>query len=84
MSRLAVVEVGTPRARDFDALFAGCLADAADDYECAVAVLPEIDPAALDAMREGFVRGRLQARQLAALVRRALVAGAKAERKLRC
>lgn len=84
MSRLAVVEVGTPRARDFDALFAGCLADAADDYECAVAVLPEIDPTALDAMREGFVRGRLQARQLAALVRRALVAGAKAERKLRC
>ncbi|WP_170295804.1 hypothetical protein [Azospirillum brasilense] len=49
-----------------------------------MAVLPEIAPAALDAMREGFVRGRLQARQLAALVRRALVAGAKAERTLRC
>jgi hypothetical protein len=46
-------------------------------------VLPTLEPEILAALESGFRRGRLQARQLRALVWRALVAAVAAERARR-
>jgi hypothetical protein len=82
-SRLKVVEVGRPRPEDGPALLRGILADFAAEYGVSVDVLPTLEPEILAALESGFRRGRLQARQLRALVWRALVAAVAAERARR-
>jgi hypothetical protein len=82
-SRLKVVEVGRPRPEDGPALLRGILEDFAAEYGVSVDVLPTLEPEILAALESGFRRGRLQVRQLRALVWRALVAAVAAERARR-
>lgn len=70
--RCRIVRLGPPRPQDFDVLLAGCLDDLAAEYDCGVEDLPELEPEVVEAMRWTFATGRMQARQLAALVRRML------------
>ena len=70
--RCRIVRLGPPRPRDFDVLLAGCLENLTMEYGCGVEDLPELEEEVVEAMRWTFVAGRMQARQLAALVRRML------------
>lgn len=70
--RCRVVRLGPPRPQDFDVLLAGCLDDLAMEYGCEVEDLPQLELEVVEAMRWTFAAGRMQARQLAALVRRIL------------
>jgi hypothetical protein len=67
-SRLKVVEVGRPRPEDGPALLRGILEDFAAEYGVSVDALPTLEPEILAALESAFRRGRLQARQLRALV----------------
>lgn len=81
--RCTIIELGRPGAEHFDTLLKGCLDDIADEFECKLAELPDLAPEIVEEMREGFAAGRLQARQMRALVRKALVGSALAERAAR-
>lgn len=70
--RCRIIRLGPPRPQDFDVLLVGCLDDLAMEYGCEVGDLPELEPEVIEAMRWTFATGRMQARQLAALVRRML------------
>lgn len=70
--RCRIVQLGPPRPQDFDVLLAGCQDDLATEYGCEVEDLPLLEPEVIEAMRWTFAAGRMQARQLAALVRRML------------
>lgn len=70
--RCRIVRLGPPRPQDFDVLLSGCLADLAAEYDCETEDLPELELEVVEAMRWTFAAGRMQARQLAALVRRIL------------
>lgn len=70
--RCRVVRLGPPRPQDFDVLLAGCLDDLAMEYDCEAGDLPELESEVIESMRWTFATGRMQARQLAALVRRML------------
>lgn len=70
--RCRIIRLGPPRPQDFDVLLAGCLEDLTIEYGCGVEDLPELEEEVVEAMRWTFVAGRMQARQLAALVRRML------------
>lgn len=78
-ARCRILEAAAPRPRDFDVILAGVLADLANEFDVAPAALPELPQESIEAMRQGFIRGSLQARQIAALVRRATAAAANAE-----
>ncbi len=78
-TRCRILEMPSPRPQDFDVLMTGVLNDVAREHRVAVEVLPELEPPVVEAMRVGYTRGRLSARQLAALVRRALELSAEAE-----
>lgn len=70
--RCRIIRLGSPRPQDFDVILVGCLDDLAAEYGCEVEELPELEPEVVEAMRWTFASGRLQARQLAAMVRRML------------
>lgn len=70
--RCRIICLGPPRPQDFDVLLVGCLDDLAMEYGCEVEDLPELEVEIVKAMRWTFATGRMQARQLAALVRRML------------
>ena len=77
--RCRIVRFPPPRAGDFDVLLSGMLRDIADEHTIEPAALPELPSAIVDELRRGFETGRLQARQLARLVRSALAIEAAAE-----
>ncbi|GGF00252.1 hypothetical protein GCM10011611_02330 [Aliidongia dinghuensis] len=79
-ARCRIIHFPRPRPEDFEVLLAGMLDDLANEYETAVNVLPELPGEVVDEMRSAFQTGRLQARQLAGLVRRAVALEAAAER----
>lgn len=66
--RCRIIRLGPPRPQDFDVLLAGCLDDLAMEYGCELEDLPELESEVIEAMRWTFATGRMQARQLAALV----------------
>lgn len=70
--RCRIIRLGPPRPQDFDVILEGCLDDLATEYGCEVEDLPLLDPEVVESMRWTFAAGRMQARQLAALVRRML------------
>lgn len=70
--RCRIIRLGPPRPQDFDVLLAGCQDDLTMEYGCGVEDLPQLESEVIEAMRWTFVVGRMQARQLAALVRRML------------
>ncbi|TNC98657.1 MAG: AAA ATPase [Stygiobacter sp.] len=76
--RCRIMRLGPPRPQDFDVLLVGCLDDLAMEYGCEVEDLPELEGELVEAMRWTFATGRMQARQLAALVRRMLGAATSA------
>lgn len=71
-ARCRIVHFPRPRPTDFEVLFAGILRNIAEGYGAEVEVLPELEDEVVERLRQGFASGFLQARQLAALVRRAL------------
>lgn len=79
-SRCRVLQAPWPRPEDFEVIISGALADVAAEYGSEVRDLPELEPEIVDALRNGFVSGRLQARQLGTIVRRTLAAAAGLER----
>jgi hypothetical protein len=79
-ARCRIVSFPRPRPQDFDVLLSGVLRDIADEYEVEPQVLPDLPVEAIGEMRRGFEAGRLQARQLANLVRRLLSSQTMAER----
>jgi len=81
-SRCRIVQVPAPEPKHFDLIFRGVQRQLATEFGAELEVLPELDPEAIEAMRAGFSTGRLQARQVAALVRRAMAATAAAERAM--
>jgi ATP-dependent Lon protease len=81
-TRCRIVRAGRPRPQDFGVILRGALRDIAAEYGGEHSALPDLDGEVIEAMRAGFQAGRLQARQLAALVRRVLVTAADAERRL--
>ncbi|CAO3460806.1 hypothetical protein [Azospirillum argentinense] len=68
-----------PRPCDFEVLLSGVLVDIAEEFHARPGDLPAMEPEVVEALRDGFRRSRLSARQLASLVRRALTAAAAAE-----
>ena len=79
-TRCRILHMPSPRPKDFDCLLHGCLSDVAREHGVAMDILPVLEPPVVAAMRSGFIRGNLSARQLASLVRRALELAAEAER----
>lgn len=79
-SRCRVLQAPWPRPEDFEVILSGALADLAEEYGREIEDLPVIEPEIVEALRKGFVAGRLQARQLGAIVRRTLAAAADVER----
>lgn len=73
-ARCRVLNLGAPRPEDFDIILMGVLGDLAEEYGCDASNLPQLADEVVMAMRRAFQRGHLQARQLAALVRRVLTA----------
>jgi hypothetical protein len=81
-ARCRILRFPRPRPQDFGVLLAGMLRDLADEHEAPVAALPDLPAEVIDEMRQAFSSGRLQARQLATLVRRTVAFQAVAERRL--
>ena len=69
-ARSRIVHFPRPRPEDFQVLLGGILRDIAREYGVEIAMLPELSTETIGEMRTGFRAGRLQARQLANLVRR--------------
>jgi ATP-dependent Lon protease len=82
LSRCRILQVLWPRAADFDVILNGALTDVAGEHGREVRELPELEPQVISAMRRGFASGRLQARQLTMIVRRALAAAAEVDRAM--
>lgn len=78
-ARCRIVYFPRPRPKDFDVLLAGIVRDLAEEYEVDASLLPELGKDTIDELRGGFRAGRLQARQLANLIRRLLAMEAVAE-----
>ena len=80
-TRLRRLDFPGPRPCDFDVLLRGCLEDLAREHGEGErdADLPVLEKAVVAALRDGFVRGKLSARSLARVVRRAVEAEAVAE-----
>ena len=70
--RCRIVHFPRPRPEDFDVLLVGILRELAEEHGVDVAVLPELAEDTIRELRGGFRAGRLQARQMANLVRRLL------------
>ena len=79
-ARCRILNFPRPRPEDFGVLFGGILRDIADEHDVEQSLLPDLPAEAIDEMRRGFETGRLQARQLANLVRRLMATEAAAER----
>ena len=79
-SRCRIVEFPPPRPQDFDVLMAGIYRDLAGEYSVGQSMLPELAGDAHESLKSGFRQGRLQARQLANLVRRLMAEQSSAER----
>ena len=77
--RCRIVRFPRPRVGDFDVLLSGMLRNIAEEHAIDPAALPELPSAIVDELRRGFETGRLQARQLARLVRSALAIEAAVE-----
>jgi len=71
-ARCRIVHFPRPRPEDFDVLLVGILRELAEEHGVDVAVLPELAEDTIRELRGGFRAGRLQARQMANLVRRLL------------
>ncbi|UEM03456.1 AAA family ATPase [Skermanella rosea] len=82
-ARCRVLQVPRPRPEHFGVIMAGLTEDVADEFGVAVSDLPEPPGEVVEAMRSGFAAGELNARQLAALHRRALIAATRAEKLTR-
>ena len=80
LARCRVLQVPRPQPEHFGVIMAGLTEDVADEFGVAVSDLPELPGEVVEAMRSGFAAGELNARQLAALHRRALIAAARAEK----
>jgi ATP-dependent Lon protease len=78
--RCRILHFPRPRPEDFPVLLGGILREIAEEHEVELSFLPELPTEAIDKMRSGFETGRLQARQLANLIRRLLSSQAMAER----
>lgn len=70
--RCRIIRLGPPRPQDFDVILAGCLHDLAMEYGCEAEDLPWLEEEVVESMRWAFAAGHMQARQLAAMVRRIL------------
>ena len=70
-SRLSVVEVEGPRAEHFDIVYRNVLREVAAEFGVAIEMLPRLDDAVVDAMRDGFARAS-NMRVLSRVVRAAL------------
>jgi len=79
-ARCRILNFPKPRPEDFGVLLGGILRDIADEHAVERSLLPDLPPEAIDEMRRGFETGRLQARQLANLVRRLMSSQVMAER----
>lgn len=79
-ARMRFVPVPAPRPQDFRVLVGGVMQDLAAELGAEPGAVPFPDACILDAIRQGFVSGRLSARSVARLVRRA-VEGAAAEQQ---
>jgi len=79
-SRCRIIEFPRPRPQDFEALLAGIYRDLAGEYGVEQSMLPELPNDALESLKSGFRQGRLQARQLANLVRRLMAEQSSVER----
>lgn len=71
-ARCRVLYLEAPRPQDFDIILTGVLDDLAEEYGGQTTNLPPLDAEVIGPMRRAYRRGNLQARQLAALVRRVL------------
>jgi hypothetical protein len=78
-TRLRFVSVPQPRPKDFPVLFAGTLADLAADLDCRRELLPAIPDDVINMVQDGFRRGRLSARAVSGLLRRAVEGAARGE-----
>ena len=78
--RCLILHFPRPRLQDFPVLLGGILRDIAEEHAVELSFLPELPTETIDEMRLGFEAGRLQARQLANLIRRLLSSQAMAER----
>jgi ATP-dependent Lon protease len=78
-ARCLILNFPRPRPQDFGVLLGGILRDIADEHAVERSLLPDLPPEAIDEMRRGFETGRLQARQLANLVRRLMSSQVMAE-----
>jgi hypothetical protein len=79
-ARCRVLHFPRPRPEDFPLLLGGILREIAEEHAVELTFLPELPVETIGEMRRGFEAGRLQARQLANLVRRLLSSQAMAER----
>lgn len=82
-ARCRVLEVPRPRPEHFGVIMTGLTEDVALEFGVAVSDLPELSGEIVESMRSGFAVSELNARQLAALHRRALIAAAQAEKLAR-
>lgn len=78
-SRLRFVTVPSPRPQDFSVLVSGVMADLAQELDVEPYAVPCVDGHILDSIQAGFVSGRLSARSVARLVRRAVEGAALAQ-----
>ncbi|TWB42597.1 AAA family ATPase [Nitrospirillum pindoramense] len=79
-ARFMAVEVKAPGITDFHPLLAAIQDDLAKEFDVHPMMLPALSTEAVELMRREFWRGSLTARQLTALVRRAMAAAADEKR----